>query len=518
MFGQISQIVGNGLKVITAETEDFGSKASAGANKAAAAFGMLGGVLAELGGGAPSKAMQMAIGGLGGAAAGAAVAGMIMGSTFSAATFGISIAIGALAGAIVGWATATMKAKQAATEATKQTRIYEDELLATYGSLENIAMLSNVVGVNLIGAFGRSGPFALEQMNIAMAAFKKKMEELQGDLDKYGLTWLDLSDDMKKFTIGNSAAALVAAFKLMTDAGADSSKAIKGMGGDLSQLVVNAIKSGQQIPLALQPILEKLIKMGGLTDEAARALLGMTADAMPALADIKAAAERYGLTLDDLGPKVMQLDINEKAKQIVADFDLLKLASADVNTVMGKMKEPMQELISKALKFGLELPASMQPLVEQMIAAGLLVDANGEKLTDLGKLTFALDLTKSFDLLIKKLDELIEKLTGSGGLAEALGSSMNFDPSVGSGSTGGGRVSDPASGGIPSFASGTRGRLLDFGAGTTVRLHNKERVSTEAEEQAATGTNGGYMPVTLVMEGEPILKAMVKVAKRKGWA
>lgn len=35
--------------------------------------------------------------------------------------------------------------------------------------------------------------------------------------------------------------------------------------------------------------------------------------------------------------------------------------------------------------------------------------------------------------------------------------------------------------GLPGFASGTRGRFIDFGAGTPVMLHRKERIMTEAE-------------------------------------
>lgn len=521
-FGQVAQVVGNGFKVI-------GDEGAKGANKAAAAFAMLGGVLAELAGGAPSKGMAMAMGAAGGAAAGAMVAGALIGmkagASSAAATYGISIAVGALAGAIVGWATATMKAKQAAEEATKQTRIYEAELLATYGSLDNIAMLSNVVSVNLIGAFGRSGPYSLEQMNIAMKAFKAKMEELQGDLDKYGLTWLDLNDEMKKFTVGNSAAALLAAFTLMTRAGADESKVIKGMSGDFSQLIIDAINSGQKIPAALQPILTKLIEMGGLTDAAAQKMLGLADDTMPSLADIKAAAERYGLTLDQLGSKVTQLQITDTAKQVVADFDLLMLAGADVGTVMGGMQGSVQDLVSKALKLGLELPDSMKPLIQSMIDAGLLTDANGVKLEDLGKINFALDLTKAFDTLILKLDELIAKLTGPNGLTAGLNNLPSPTVDVhahviydGGYFPGGDPNSGDEHANGPGFASGTHGRLLDFGAGTRVTLHGRERVSTAAEERTATGTDGGYMPVTLVMEGEPILKAMVKVAKRKGWA
>lgn len=49
--------------------------------------------------------------------------------------------------------------------------------------------------------------------------------------------------------------------------------------------------------------------------------------------------------------------------------------------------------------------------------------------------------------------------------------------------------------GVPGFAGGTRGQFVDFGAGTNVRLHGRERVMTEAEGRA----EGGLM-ATVVSE------------------
>jgi hypothetical protein len=56
-----------------------------------------------------------------------------------------------------------------------------------------------------------------------------------------------------------------------------------------------------------------------------------------------------------------------------------------------------------------------------MILAGTLTDEFGKSLTDTTRLHFAADLTKMFESLILKLDELIDKIGGVGGALGGLG-------------------------------------------------------------------------------------------------
>jgi hypothetical protein len=191
------------------------------------------------------------------------------------------------------------------------------------------------------------------------------------------------------------------------------------MSGAINQLIVDSVRAGTQIPAALQPIIERMIRMGLVTDAAARAMLGLEADTMPALADIKAAADRYGLTLDQLGDKVQQLEMTETARQIIKDFDLLTLAGADAAVLLeGQMGDALQGLVIEAMTTGRELPEALRPILETMRTLGLLTDENGVKLENLDRISFGRDLTQAIDALILKLTELIDAFSTVGTTAE----------------------------------------------------------------------------------------------------
>jgi len=185
------------------------------------------------------------------------------------------------------------------------------------------------------------------------------------------------------------------------------------MSGDLNQFIIDAVKAGQGIPPGLQPIIEKLITMGLISEEAARALMGL-GEAGPTLDQVKEAADRYGLKLDELGPKVKQLQINETAAQLVKDWDVFSRVNADMGAVIAKMGPQIQKIATDALKMGASIPEGMRPLLQAMIDNGTLLDENGDKMTDLSRFNFTKPLEKMVDDLIKKLDELIQKFLDVG--------------------------------------------------------------------------------------------------------
>ena len=82
-------------------------------------------------------------------------------------------------------------------------------------------------------------------------------------------------------------------------------------------------------------------------------------------------------------------------------------------------------------------------------------------------------MTLAFDPLIAQVDRFTAALSA---IPREITVHMNVDSS--------GVPSLDGGGSLPGFATGTQGRYLDFGVGTPVMLHGRERVMTEAEGRA----------------------------------
>lgn len=144
--------------------------------------------------------------------------------------------------------------------------------------------------------------------------------------------------------------------------------------------------------------------------------------ANPSLASITEAAQRYGLSLDDLGPKVQQLRIDEAASQIVQDFQVLTAAGADTAVIIAAMGDELQELVNHARKTGAALPAALRPILTHMVEAGTLTDEAGNKMEDLESLTWAETLDEKIGGLVDTMHELIGVIRdGIGGALDTIG-------------------------------------------------------------------------------------------------
>ena len=173
-------------------------------------------------------------------------------------------------------------------------------------------------------------------------------------------------------------------------------------------------------PAQIEPYLEKLLETGTITQQQASQLRGLADEAHVDHRAMQSAAEKYGVELSALGPAFDQARISDAASVIVKDFELLTQEGADVNGVLAGMQDEVQDLVTDALQAGVAIPEGMRPIIASLMEQGRLTDANGDKLTDLSSLTFAEPLAAKFDTLITKLTELIETITGRGGITEAL--------------------------------------------------------------------------------------------------
>lgn len=129
-------------------------------------------------------------------------------------------------------------------------------------------------------------------------------------------------------------------------------------------------------------------------------------------ADLDTAIQRYGFSIDELGPAMQKQKLDEQAQQLLNDWRLLVGAGMDIKTVDEHMAKSIEEYLQLAIKTGQEVPREFEPILQKMIDQGILTDANGEKvknLKDIG-VTFSETMTQGFDRVVDKLNTLLEGL------------------------------------------------------------------------------------------------------------
>lgn len=262
----------------------------------------------------------------------------------------------------------------------------------------------------------------------------------------------------------------------------------KQAANDLFDEIMAAGANG--IPASFQPAIEKLIELGLLTDEQIAKLRGLNEASMN-LEKMRSAIEVFKGRIDSLGPAFKAAQIIETSKQYLDALETMKAGGADMGMVLTDAKEELSALVQEAMKSGAALPENMRPYIEALIASGELVDANGEKITDISKIKFgpavktqAEVAKEGWDKLLEKIEELIAKI--GGGLNSAIDHATrdrttNVDVNFRERRNDEGYGKQPE-GDAGAFKVGTKGRLGrwfgNFGRGTRATLDGVEAVVT----------------------------------------
>ena len=143
---------------------------------------------------------------------------------------------------------------------------------------------------------------------------------------------------------------------------------------------------------------------------------------VPTADQVKTVMDRYGMTLDKMGPQIQQLFTNNSAKGLLEDFQLLERAGMDGAAAAKGMSKELNQLVVDSMTMGTSIPSNLRPVLQYLVDMGLLTDKDGKKLTDLGGLnwgdaveTEADKTNKAMQALIEKIQALIDKLNGLDG-------------------------------------------------------------------------------------------------------
>lgn len=359
-FGGILQNIASDMAALdlTTKSTDKFMESDTLSGKATGAMGMATGFMQ-----ATHSGQGKASGALSGAASGAEIGSM----------FGPwGTAIGAGAGALVGWARNTGPSKDELAG-----RDVEKQFEQSMGGWQGIQK-------------------ALLDTGLAADQTNEMIQKLWAS-EKQGAGATQLSID--------------AINKLIKDHTADVAKGVDG-------ILAAAKTVGANFPAAMQPMVDKLMSLPGLTDAEKKSLDGLMKGAEPDFKALTDMASTYGLKLKDLGPAFQQADISSRADKIITDFKSLTKAGADGDKVLAGMGKSINDLVNDAMKYGSTLPTVLKPLIEQLAKTGQLTDESGKKFSDVSKLTFddSKDpLAKGLDNLTTTIQKLIDLLSGTKG-------------------------------------------------------------------------------------------------------
>jgi hypothetical protein len=132
-----------------------------------------------------------------------------------------------------------------------------------------------------------------------------------------------------------------------------------------------------------------------------------------AMATLEQVAQKYGFTIQELGPAFAAQQLDKQAQELWQDFQLLTAAGVDTDAVLGRMQGSVNAFVQAALKTGTEIPLAMAPMLQRMVELGLLTDENGAIITDLEQtgVRFAETLSQGFDRVIEAVRELTAAIT-----------------------------------------------------------------------------------------------------------
>lgn len=334
---------------------------------------------------------------------------------------------------------------------------------------------------------------------------------------------------------------------------------------DFSNLGSAVSVFGGVAPKELQPMIQQLLTMSGLTDDQRKTLEDLAKD--PSMQAMQDAADRLGVKFEHMGQKFKDTQIQDQALQMVRDLKMLEDSGADMNGVLGDSKDKIVGLVQQALASGTTLPGTLKPYIDKLNEMGGLVGPDGLPL-DISKLTFAdipdqalsdiKDILKDIrDLLANKIPDaastaqkalddmhgpdLTPRSNGNGGTIGGTGTGDTPDVSTppppdaqpGDGYWGVGPDGQWGWQTVPGYATGSAG-LVNFNPiGQYVQLHGREEVLTASQSEGVASmvrealanaySGGGQMqPIQLVMRervvGEVMVPIIVNEARRLGLA
>jgi hypothetical protein len=267
-----------------------------------------------------------------------------------------------------------------------------------------------------------AGRKAIEDFANAQGGFDKLHAQLDALPTGQGEElWKELTQGTAK---GDPVAAQAAIDKV-TKALAAGDAATKQFDTDAGGVFQKIAALGGNVDASMLPYLNDMAKANQLSADNVALLGKMSGDGKPTYQQLDALAQKYNLTMDQMGAGFQGAKIHDEFQSLIDDMDELQRGGVDLGSVLVKvgadgtvalsdLGTQVQSVIDQSQKYGQDVPENMKPAAQAMIDQGLLLDANGNKITDINQIKFGESMQTSLETLNKTLQTLIDTLTGSG--------------------------------------------------------------------------------------------------------
>lgn len=346
----------------------------------------------------------------------------------------------------------------------------------------------------------------------SVADIKKQIADLDGnEITGIGKKW----DELNKKLLEQQG--ILDAVGIKSQGAAEAfGGAIAGIFGTLTQngvSVIDALAQVEPAVSALQTQLEAAGLSGGAAFDSIRAAVDLVKDpiAGPVLQAVQG-LDGALIGLNNTG-LLTQQSFEAITGQISQAFNALVSQGKDGDQVLRLMAGPLQTVWELQKDFGFAVDEATKALLDQAEAAGIV----GEKQRDpMEKMIKALDrMTFLLEQIAIKFGAIpTEAQKAAGGINSAF-SGVNVEVPV---KFRWGKVEPPEGVTIeaPGFQGGTHGQYIDFGGGTPVMLHGRERVMTEGEADGGWPAGGMMQPIVINLDGLKFLEVMARTAHRHG--
>jgi TP901 family phage tail tape measure protein len=177
--------------------------------------------------------------------------------------------------------------------------------------------------------------------------------------------------------------------------------------GGLHELNVMAQKAGLTLDRLLRA--DKVKEF----ESAVRELNGAFEDQTRDLELAKQAAEEFGIPFERMGQAFKQAEIDAAATEILDKIRALSKSGVELSTIIEFAGDDLGRFIQRAIEAGTTVPREFKDIAQAMIEQGTLIDANGDKFTDLGQIPFAETINEQLSEMVLALKDIASTLKSS---------------------------------------------------------------------------------------------------------